>query len=106
MSVPPASSPDSADPSGASEPKVSSEAVETSGNDPEELTDDSELPSSLEAAPPLHAARENTSVMDNKSDSNFFILIDHSFLLLLTPCPPIFQFPLWALSSDDSNGYY
>ncbi|HIU30586.1 MAG TPA: hypothetical protein IAB66_00270 [Candidatus Caccousia avistercoris] len=81
ISIPLVSSIDSADSSGAS---VSSELEEVSAFEgvwedgweeaeagSEEVAAGSEAPPSLEGVPPLHAARENTSVMDNKSDNIF-----------------------------------
>lgn len=74
MSVPPTSSVGSADSSAASEPECSSDSESAWEDDPE-------APPSLVDVPPLHAARENTSVMDSKNDNSFFKLTI-PFLLL------------------------
>ena len=75
ISVSPTSPVGSADSSGAAELEGVSDSEGVWGDGSEELITGSEVPPSLEVAPPpLHAARENTNVMDNKSDNIFFIL--------------------------------
>ena len=79
MIVPPISSVGSTDSSGGSELEGSSEMDGASEDGSEEMAGGSEFSSSLEVVPPLHAVRENTSVMDKRIDNHFFMLIILSF---------------------------
>ncbi len=73
MSVPLVSSVGSADSSDASELEGASDSEGVWEDGSEELIAGSEVPPPLEVVPPLHAARENTSVIGNRSDNIFFI---------------------------------
>ena len=74
MSVPPVSSAGSADSSDGSELEGGSDSEGVWEDGSEELAVGSGVLSSCGDVPPLHAVKENTSVIDSRSGSNFFIL--------------------------------